>query len=194
MKLQPPQGRELPEKGFERGDEGYVAPASDGTKVNIVVDPASKRLQLLEPFRPWDSKEFAKMRVLAKVEGKCTTDHISPAGKWLLYRGHLDNISENMLTGARNAFREEIGKGKNLFTGEIESYPALARDYKKRGVNWVVIGDKNYGEGSSREHAAMEPRHLGGGAIVVKKLCQDPRDQSKETRSVSPDVCESRGL
>lgn len=172
VKLQPPQGRELPEKGFERGDEGYVKPAADGSKVNIVVDPKSKRLQLLEPFKPWEPKDFAKMRVLAKAEGKCTTDHISPAGKWLLYRGHLDNISENLLTGAKNAFREEVGKGENLLTGKIEPFATIARDYQKNGIGWVIIGDENYGEGSSREHAAMEPRHLGAGAVIVKSFAR----------------------
>lgn len=172
VKLSPPTGEELPKRGFAAGDFGYVAPAEDGSKVNLIVDPESKRLQLLTPFPAWKGDNLTGLRVLAKVQGKCTTDHISPAGKWLTYRGHLDNISENMLTGALNAFREEIGKGKHPFTGAIEPFPKLARDLKKQGVGWVIIGDENYGEGSSREHAAMEPRHLGGIAVIVKSFAR----------------------
>jgi aconitate hydratase len=140
--------------------------------VQVIVNPTSKRLQLLEPFPQWTGKDLSDLRVLVKAAGKCTTDHISPAGKWLLYRGHLDNISDNMLTGAVNAYREEIGSGKNLLTGEIESFPKIARSYKREGIQWVIIGDENYGEGSSREHAAMEPRHLGGIAVIVKSFAR----------------------
>lgn len=173
VKLEPPHGNELPQNGFDPGESGYVPPAEDGSSVQIVVDPSSKRLQLLEPFTPsWVGGDLANLHVLAKVAGKCTTDHISPAGKWLLYRGHLDNISDNMFTGALNAFREEIGRGKNLLTGEIESFPKVARDYQRKGLSWVVIGDENYGEGSSREHAAMEPRFLGCVAVVVKSFAR----------------------
>lgn len=172
FKLQPPQGEELPRQGFEQGDFGYVAPVEDGSKVYIAVDPKSERLQLLEPFKGWNGEDLTNLKVLAKVEGKCTTDHISPAGSWLRFRGHLDNISNNMFTGAVNAFRDEIGRGKSQLTGAIASFPDLAREYKKAGIGWVVIGDENYGEGSSREHAAMEPRFLGGRAIIVKSFAR----------------------
>lgn len=172
IKLEPPQGLELPKKGFDPGQAGYVAPAEDGSRVEIKVDPKSPRLQLLEPFKPWDGEELPGLRVLAKAAGKCTTDHISPAGKWLQYRGHLDHISDNLLIGAVNSFREEIGKGKNLLTGDIEPFSKIARDYKKQGIGWVVIGDENYGEGSSREHAAMEPRYLGGKVVITKSFAR----------------------
>ena len=172
VKLQPPTGEELPKNGFDQGESGYVPPAKDGSSVKIVVDPASSRLQLLEPFQPWNGNDLTDMRVLVKVEGKCTTDHISPAGKWLRFRGHLDHISDNMFTGAVNAFREEVGKGKNLLNDEIQPYPQAARSYKQAGVAWVAIGDENYGEGSSREHAAMEPRYLGGRAVIVKSFAR----------------------
>ncbi len=172
VKLQPPSGDELPKRGFDQGESGFVPPAQDGSQVKIIVDPKSQRLQLLEPFPPWSGRDLTDLRVLAKVAGKCTTDHISPAGKWLKFRGHLDHISDNMFSGAINAFREEIGKGKNLLTGAIEPFPKIARDYKAKGIGWVVIGDENYGEGSSREHAAMEPRYLGGKAIIVKSFAR----------------------
>lgn len=172
IKLEPPQGLELPKKGFDPGQAGYVEPAEDGSRVEIKVDPKSPRLQLLEPFKPWDGEEMQGLRVLAKAAGKCTTDHISPAGKWLQYRGHLDHISDNLLIGAVNSFREEIGKGKNLLTGDIEPFSKIARDYKKQGIGWVVIGDENYGEGSSREHAAMEPRYLGGKVVITKSFAR----------------------
>ena len=172
VKLSPPHGEELPKNGFDQGDSGYIAPAEDPEKVYIAVDPLSSRLQLLEPFKPWEGKDLENLRVLVKAQGKCTTDHISPAGKWLRFRGHLDNISDNMLTGAVNAYREEVGRGINLLNGRIESFPAIARAYKKEGIGWVVIGEENYGEGSSREHAAMEPRYLGGRAIIVKSFAR----------------------
>lgn len=172
FRLKPPEGDELPQNGFDRGNSGFNPPATDSVGVQVIIDPKSERLQALEPFTAWREKDFTDLRVLCKAQGKCTTDHISPAGKWLQYRGHLDNISNNMLTGAVNAFREEIGKGKNLISGEIEPFPKIARDYKKQSIGWVVIGDENYGEGSSREHAAMEPRFLGGRAVIVKSFAR----------------------
>ena len=172
IKLKPPTGLELPLNGFDPGESGYIPPAKDGNKIELMVDPNSSRLQLLEPFDAWSGMDLIDLRVLAKVQGKCTTDHISPAGKWLKFRGHLNNISDNMLIGALNAFREEIGKGKNLITGEIEPYSKVARDYKAKRIGWVIIGDENYGEGSSREHAAMEPRFLGGKAVIVKSFAR----------------------
>jgi len=169
VKLDPPTGRELPEKGFDPGESGYVAPTHTG---EIQVDPTSERLQLLEPFKPWEGQNLKGLRVLVKAQGKCTTDHISPAGKWLKYRGHLDNISNNMFTGAVNAFREEIGKGKNPLDQAIEPYPQVARALKQAGIHWAAIGDENYGEGSSREHAAMEPRFLGCRAVIAKSFAR----------------------
>ncbi len=172
VKLDPPTGDELPKNGFTVDDPGYVSPAKDGSAVYVSVDPASTRLQVLEAFRPWDGGDITDVPVLLKAKGKCTTDHISPAGKWLAYRGHLDNISNNMFIGAVNAFTGGIGKGKNIFTNETKEFSAVARDYKASGTGWIVIGDENYGEGSSREHAAMEPRFLGGKAIVVKSFAR----------------------
>lgn len=172
FRLSPPEGDELPQNGFDRGSSGFNPPAPDAGSVQVIIDPKSERLQALEPFKKWEVNDFDNLRVLCKAQGKCTTDHISPAGKWLQYRGHLDNISNNMLTGAVNAFREEIGKGKNGASGEIEPFPKIARDYKKQNIGWVVIGDENYGEGSSREHAAMEPRYLGGRAVIVKSFAR----------------------
>lgn len=172
VKLDPPRGEELPPRGFDEGAAGFVAPAEDGSKVEVIVDSNSERLQLLKPFTPWDGKDILDMPILLKAFGKCTTDHISMAGPWLKYRGHLDNISNNMFIGAINAYTKEAGKVKNIFTGETKSVPEVAREYKKHGHNWVVIGDENYGEGSSREHAAMEPRFLGGRAIIVKSFAR----------------------
>lgn len=172
IKLNPPSGEELPPKGFDEGSSGFVAPAEDGSDVEIVVKEDSERLQILKPFEQWDGKDLADMPVLLKVRGKCTTDHISMAGPWLRYRGHLDNISNNMFIGALNYFSGETGKTKNIFTGETKPVPDVAREYKAKGINWVVVGDENYGEGSSREHAAMEPRFLGGRAIIVKSFAR----------------------
>lgn len=172
VKLVPPQGEELPKNGFDQGDLGYIAPAKSSEKVDVSIHPESSRLQLLEPFKAWEGTDLDNLKVLVKAQGKCTTDHISPAGKWLKFRGHLDKISDNMLTGAVNAFREEVGQGVNQLTGKIEPFPAIARAYKKDGIGWVVIGEENYGEGSSREHAAMEPRYLGGRAIIVKSFAR----------------------
>jgi len=170
--LDPPTGDELPLRGFTAGEGGYLPPAADGSKVRVKVDENSDRLQILEAFPPWDGNNLVDLPLLLKAKGKCTTDHISPAGKWLKYRGHLDNISNNMFSGAMNAYTGEAGVGKNVFTGERKEYPSIARDYKAQGTGWVVVGDENYGEGSSREHAAMEPRWLGGKAIIVKSFAR----------------------
>jgi aconitate hydratase len=140
--------------------------------VQVRINPQSDRLQALAPFAPWEGNDLTDLPLLLKAKGKCTTDHISPAGKWLKYRGHLDNISNNMFIGAVNAFTGEAGVGKNIFTSEKKPFAAIARDYKAQGINWVVVGDENYGEGSSREHAAMEPRWLGGRAIIVKSFAR----------------------
>lgn len=172
FKLQPPVADELPKLGFIADTVGYQSPAGKG--VTVSVSPESKRLQLLTPFAKWDGKDsIDEMPVLCKAKGKCTTDHISPAGKWLTYRGHLDNISNNMLLGAVNAFTGKAGLGKNILTGETDlEFAQIARDYKKKGVNWCIVGDDNYGEGSSREHAAMCPRHLGAMAVITKSFAR----------------------
>nr|CAD7423399.1 unnamed protein product [Timema monikensis] len=170
--LDNPFGDELPAQGFDPGEDTYDAPPADGSKVNVIVDPNSSRLQLLKPFDPWDGKDLTDLTILIKVKGKCTTDHISAAGPWLKYRGHLDNISNNMFIGAVNAENGEMNKVKNQVTGEWGPVPDVARSYKAKGIRWVAIGDENYGEGSSREHAALEPRHLGGRAIIVKSFAR----------------------
>jgi aconitate hydratase len=172
VKLDPPTGEELPPKGFDEGSSGFLAPAKDGASVEIKVNPDSERLQLLSPFEKWDGKDFVDLPVLLKAKGKCTTDHISMAGPWLRFRGHLDNISNNMFLGAINFYTGDAGKTKNIFTGVTKQVQEVAREYKSRGVGWVVVGDENYGEGSSREHAAMEPRFLGGKAIIVKSFAR----------------------
>ncbi len=177
VKLAPPTGVELPARGFDPGDSGYVEPAKDGAKVQVAIDAKSDRLQALSPFPAWDGKDLLDMPVLVKAKGKCTTDHISPAGKWLKYRGHLDNISNNLFSGAISAFSGEAGKGKNIFTGEVKTFSEVARDYKAMMTNgkvsgWIAIGDENYGEGSSREHAAMEPRWLGGRAVITRSFAR----------------------
>ncbi len=172
IKLDPPVGQELPPSGFDKGESGFIAPSKDGRNVEIKVNPESERLQLLKPFAPWNGKDLEDMPVLLKAKGKCTTDHISMAGPWLRFRGHLDNISNNMFIGATNAYTGDAGKVKNILTGEYKSVPEVAREYKAKGINWVVVGDENYGEGSSREHAAMEPRFLGGRAIIVKSFAR----------------------
>jgi aconitate hydratase len=172
VKLLPPTGDELPGKGFIKDTAGFIPPSKDGYKTEVVVDPKSERLQLLAKFEPWNGKDYIDLPVLLKAKGKCTTDHISMAGPWLRYRGHLDNISNNMFIGAINAYTGEAGKTKNIYTGEYKSIPEVARAYKKHNHGWVVIGDENYGEGSSREHAAMEPRFLGGKAIIVKSFAR----------------------
>jgi aconitate hydratase len=172
VKLDPPTGYELPENGFEAKDAGYQAPATDGSIVTIAVDVNSNRLQLLEPFAPWHGENIIGARLLIKAYGKCTTDHISMAGPWLRFRGHLDNISNNLLIGAVNAFNNESNKVKNQLTGEYGEVPNVQRIYKGHGISTVIVGDHNYGEGSSREHAAMEPRHLGVVAVIVKSFAR----------------------
>lgn len=172
FKLDAPFGDELPQKGFDPGMDTYEAPPSDGSKVKVDVDPKSQRLQLLNPFDTWNGKDLTDMTVLIKVKGKCTTDHISAAGPWLKYRGHLDNISNNMFIGATNIENNEMNKIKNQVTGEWAGVPDVARFYKAKGISWVAVGDENYGEGSSREHAALEPRHLGGRAIITKSFAR----------------------
>jgi aconitate hydratase len=172
VKLDPPAGDELPKKGFDAEDPGYKAPAKDGSGVVVKVSPTSDRLQLLEPFKPWNGKNYTGLLVLIKAKGKCTTDHISMAGKWLKYRGHLDNISNNLLIGATNFFNEKINSVKNQLTGTYDEVPKVQRAYKAKGIGSIVIGDENYGEGSSREHAAMEPRHLGVKVILVKSFAR----------------------
>ena len=172
IKLSPPKGDELPNNGFDVEDNGFQAPAEDGSGILISVDPNSSRLQLLENFPIWNGENILGMKLLIKAKGKCTTDHISMAGPWLRYRGHLDNISNNMLIGAENAFNGKANSVKNLLTGEYGEVPAVQRAYKAAGIPTVVVGDHNYGEGSSREHAAMEPRHLGVCAIIVKSFAR----------------------
>ncbi len=172
VKLAEPKGIDLPPTGFDVKDAGYQAPAQDGSKIQVIVNPSSDRLQLLESFTPWEKKDLTGLKLLIKAKGKCTTDHISMAGPWLKYRGHLDNISNNMLIGATNFFNEAANKVKNQLTGEYGEVPATARAYKAKGIGSIVIGDFNYGEGSSREHAAMEPRHLGVRAIIVKSFAR----------------------
>lgn len=168
----PPTGDELPKKGFDVEDVGYQAPADNGDDIDVKVSPNSKRLQLLYPFSAWDGKNIEGARLLIKAKGKCTTDHISMAGSWLRFRGHLDNISDNLLIGAINAFNEKTNSVKNQLTGEYDKVPTVQRAYKAAGVPTVVVGDHNYGEGSSREHAAMEPRHLGVRAVIVKSFAR----------------------
>ncbi|MBP6009443.1 MAG: aconitate hydratase [Bacteroidota bacterium] len=172
VKLDPPSGDELPSKGFAVEDNGYQAPAADGSRVQVVVDPKSSRLQLLDPFRPWEGADLVGLRLLIKAKGKCTTDHISPAGKWLKFRGHLDNISNNMLTGATNFSNDKANSVKNQLNGQYDEVPNVQRAYKAAGIGSIVVGDENYGEGSSREHAAMEPRHLGVRAVLVKSFAR----------------------
>ena len=172
VKLAEPKGYELPIKGFDVKDAGYIAPVEDGSGIEVNIDPESKRLQKLAPFAPWDGKDYIEQPLLIKVKGKCTTDHISMAGPWLRFRGHLDNISDNMLIGAVNAFNDKTNSVLDPVTGEYSAVPALARKYKALGIGSVVVAEENYGEGSSREHAAMEPRHLNVKAILVKSFAR----------------------
>ena len=174
FKLSPPRpAPEIPSSGFLEGEDVYVPPAENPDEVEVQVSPESSRLQVLEPFPAWDGEDFLDLPILLKAKGKCTTDHISPAGPWLRYRGHLNNLSDNMFLGAVNAYTDEAGKGLNQLTGEQEQpLSEIARQYKSEGLRWVVIGDENYGEGSSREHAAMSPRLLGAAAIVVRSFAR----------------------
>jgi aconitate hydratase len=172
VKLDEPNGDELPKKGFAVEDAGYQAPAADGSNLTVNVSPTSDRLQLLDPFAAWEGTDLKGLKLLIKAKGKCTTDHISMAGPWLKYRGHLDNISNNMLIGAVNFYNEKTDSVKNQLTSQYESVPVVQRAYKAKGIGSVVVGDENYGEGSSREHAAMEPRHLGVRAVLVKSFAR----------------------
>jgi aconitate hydratase len=173
FRFTPPESEELPKAGFAKGEEGYEAPAADGDSVVVAVSPTSQRLQLLQPFPLWDGNDFDALPILVKTKGKTTTDHISPAGAWLLVRGHLDNISDNMFLGAVNAFTGEAGKGVNPLTGEKgQNFSKMARELKAKGMGWVVMGDENYGEGSSREHAAMSPRFLGCKVVIVRSFAR----------------------
>ena len=172
MKLDSPFGDELPKNGFLSDADGFIPPAEDGFAIDVKVDPNSKRIQLLDKFAAWDGNDFEDLQLLLKAKGKCTTDHISMAGPWLRFRGHLDNISDNMFLGAINAFTDKAGVVKNQTTGEYKNVSKVAREYKSAGLGWIVVGDENYGEGSSREHAAMEPRHLGGKAVIVRSFAR----------------------
>ncbi|HEX3203502.1 MAG TPA: aconitate hydratase [Nitrospiraceae bacterium] len=173
VRFEPPQGEELPAKGFAKGEEGFVAPAENGDQVTVDIPPTSERLQLLKPFPRWDGKDFVKLPLLLKTKGKTTTDHISPAGPWLKFRGHLDKISDNMFLGATNAFSTEPGKGADVLAGESGlTIAQIARRYKAKGIGSAVVGDENYGEGSSREHAAMSPRFLNVNVVLVKSFAR----------------------
>jgi len=172
VKLKEPVAKELPELGFICEKDGFAPPAEDGDKVQVIVKDDSERLQLLAPFAPWNGKDYNNLPILMKALGKCTTDHISAAGPWLKFRGHLDRISDNMFIGAINAFTKDVGIGLDVISGERASYPQVARHYKAEGLGWIAVGDNNYGEGSSREHAAMSPRFLGCKAVVVKSFAR----------------------
>jgi len=173
FKLQPPKkAPEVPENGFKNAEGVYIQPSENPENVQIVINKESNRLQVLEPFPRWDGKDFLELPILLKAKGKCTTDHISPAGAWLFYRGHLDKISDNIFLGAINAYNDEVGKGKNMLSGKIEPFPQIAKQYKEKKIRWIVIGDNNYGEGSSREHAAMSPRYLGCVTVIAKSFAR----------------------
>jgi aconitate hydratase len=172
VSLEVPVGEELPDKGFTPGESGFLAPPEDGSGVDVKVAPDSERLQLLTPFEAWDGEDFVELPILMKAKGKCTTDHISAAGPWLKYRGHLENISGNLFIGAVNAFTEEVGAGKDQLDGETRSFPEIAKHYHEAGQPWIAIGDENYGEGSSREHAAMEPRFRGAKVVLVRSFAR----------------------
>ena len=173
IQLDPPSADELPARGFDPGESGFVVPAAAGTDVTVIVKPDSERLELLEPFPAWDGHDLLGLRVLVKAVGKCTTDHISPAGRWLRYRGHLTNISQNLFSGVNNAFSlDEAGTGLDVRDGTRRPLPELARAYKEAGIAWIAVGDENYGEGSSREHAAMEPRFMNGKAIIARSFAR----------------------
>ena len=173
IKLSPPEiAPEVPENGFVLAENVYVPPSENPDNVQVIIDPNSDRLQKLEPFKPWNGNDFTQLSLLIKAKGKCTTDHISPAGSWLRLRGHIDNLSDNLLLGAVNAFNDEVGKAKNMFTNNLENCAKIAREYKKQNINWVIVGDTNYGEGSSREHAAMTPRFLQCVVVIAKSFAR----------------------
>jgi aconitate hydratase len=170
--LAPPTGEVLPAKGYDPGEDTFTPPPADGSGVVVEVSPTSDRLQLLEPFPAWNGKDYVELPILMKAQGKCTTDHISAAGKWLKYRGHLENISGNLFIGAVNAFGGAVGEGLDITDGQRRSYPDIAKRYSEAGIQWCAIGDQNYGEGSSREHAAMEPRFRGGVVIFARSFAR----------------------
>jgi aconitate hydratase len=173
IKLSPPGiAPEVPANGFVITEGVYVSPSENSENVNVLIDPNSDRLQKLEPFSSWDGNDFTELNLMFKAKGKCTTDHISPAGPWLRLRGHLDNLSDNLLLGAVNAFNNEIGNAKNILSNNIENCAQIARSYKEKNMRWVIVGDNNYGEGSSREHAAMTPRFLGCVAVIAKSFAR----------------------
>jgi aconitate hydratase len=172
VKLQAPVGEVLPAKGYDTGVDTFTAPPADGSGVKVEVSPTSDRLQLLAPFAAWDGKDYVRLPILMKAKGKCTTDHISAAGKWLKYRGHLENISGNLFIGVVNAFDDAVGEGLDVTDGQRRSYPDIAKRYSAAGIRWCAIGDQNYGEGSSREHAAMEPRFRGGVVIFARSFAR----------------------
>ena len=172
--------RSSPSAGFDPGENTFTAPPADGSGVTVEVSPTSDRLQLLEAFTPWDGNDYLGLPVLMKAQGKCTTDHISAAGPWLKYRGHLENISGNLFAGAVNAYSGEAGTGKDITDGETRAYPDIAKNYHEAGIKWVAIGDRNYGEGSSREHAAMEPRFRGGLVILARSFARIHETNAKK--------------
>ena len=173
FRLEPPKpAAEVPKEGFKIPEGIFITPPENSDNLQVIIDPNSKRLQRLEPFSKWDGEDFEEIPIIIKAKGKCTTDHISPAGAWLSLRGHLDNLSDNMLLGAVNAFNDEVGKGKNILNGQIELFSKIARQYKENKMQWIIVGDKNYGEGSSREHAAMTPRYLGCAAVITKSFAR----------------------
>jgi len=172
IKLEGPVGQVLPDKGYDPGQNTFTPPPADGSGVVVEVSPTSERLQLLQPFPAWDGNDYLGLPVLMKAQGKCTTDHISAAGKWLRFRGHLENISGNLFIGAVNAYGGAVGEGKSTIDGSVDSYPNLAKKYGEAGIKWCAIGDRNYGEGSSREHAAMEPRFRGGVVIFARSFAR----------------------
>ena len=172
VSLAAPLGEVLPKNGYDAGAETFISPPADGSDIEVVVDPNSDRLQLLEPFEKWDGNDFIFMPILMKAKGKCTTDHISAAGKWLKFRGHLENISGNLFAGAVNAFTGAVGEGLDRSDYQVRPYPEVAKNYKKMQVQWCAIGDQNYGEGSSREHAAMEPRYRGACVIFARSFAR----------------------
>ena len=205
-------GGTYPNDGFGEGGAGFVPPAEDSAAVQVVVDPDSSRLEVLTPFVPWEGQDLEDLAVLLKAKGKCTTDHISPAGPWLRFRGHLHNISDNLFIGAVNSFTDEAGTGKDQITGETGiAFPELAKRYSDYGIEWVAFGDVNYGEGSSREHAAMEPRCRGGRAVIVRSFARihetnlkkqgvlpltfaDPGDYDKVQEDDRVDLCGLDGI
>ena len=178
--LDPPVGEVLPDRGYDPGEDTFTAPPEDGSGVEVVVSPTSDRLQLLEPFPAWDGEDYLELPVLMKAQGKCTTDHISAAGPWLKYRGHLENISGNLFLGVVNAFTGATGEGKDITDGETRSFPDIAKRYGEQGIRWCAIGDRNYGEGSSREHAAMEPRFRGGLVIFARSFARIHETNAKK--------------